>query len=363
MAYHIGNEEWIKRAKDKCESDNYTIKFIPSGKITSKSKFIFECGACKSEWSCSGSNFIYGKNCPCRCGKTLRTDEELIDNINSIIGVKFVSFKDKKDRHTMNDKIIVSCDFGHKWESLIINTIHKKSGCPHCYGNAKKNENDVVDSVNAIDCVRFISFDGEYRNSTSKINVECTVCGHNKSVYINQLLHRKKFCPKCAGNYRYTLDEYIEKINEMDCIEYIGTSSSYRNIKSKVKVKCSKCENEWESSIDNVLRGFGCPSCAKSGYDQTKKGYLYLLKSKCGMYMKIGISNNYQDRVKRLSVATPFEFFVECVAESENGSLISSEESRLHKEYCTAGFNGFDGATEWFLFDSSVIDEYKKLGA
>lgn len=83
------------------------------------------------------------------------------------------------------------------------------------------------------------------------------------------------------------------------------------------------------------------------GFDNSKPAHLYLLKSNCGCYIKIGISNNYQDRLINLRDRTPFGFKLVGLYSSK-GSVVRSMELFLHKLYPRAGFRGFDASTEWF---------------
>ena len=67
----------------------------------------------------------------------------------------------------------------------------------------------------------------------------------------------------------------------------------------KIWWKCSDCSYEWDASGSNRLdkknqRGSGCPSCAPSGFDGSKPGFLYSLHYKTALdeWYKIGITNN-----------------------------------------------------------------------
>ncbi|MGL5390061.1 MAG: GIY-YIG nuclease family protein [Shewanella sp.] len=93
----------------------------------------------------------------------------------------------------------------------------------------------------------------------------------------------------------------------------------------------------------------------KSGYDQTKQGELYALKSKCGTMVKIGISNNTKRRLSRLKLATPFAW--ECVkVVSGQGGIIAGLEKKLHSITEQVIFSDkFDGYTEWRVWDDRIL--------
>lgn len=109
-----------------------------------------------------------------------------------------------------------------------------------------------------------------------------------------------------------------------------------------------------------VNMGTGCPRCAKYGYQLDKTGYLYALRSECGRYVKIGISNNPSQRHRQLELATPFNFnLVEQV--HGDGVKIAGLEKSFHEKYESAGFTGFSGATEWLVFSDELLSELRSL--
>jgi hypothetical protein len=59
------------------------------------------------------------------------------------------------------------------------------------------------------------------------------------------------------------------------------------------------CEkgHEWVAEINSRHGGSGCPGCAKFGYDQTSRGYLYLLRKEHLDLQQFGITNKPDDRL------------------------------------------------------------------
>ena len=90
------------------------------------------------------------------------------------------------------------------------------------------------------------------------------------------------------------------------------------------------------------------------GFDRTKDGFLYVLRSDCGQYMKIGITNNPERRNTELTRDTPFQFTrIELI--EGTGEQIANLEKELLAEYQPAEFdNHFDGYTEWRLWNDSI---------
>ena len=59
------------------------------------------------------------------------------------------------------------------------------------------------------------------------------------------------------------------------------------------------------------MLGKGCPDCAEYGFKRTtKKAYVYFLESVSLGVVKIGVTHNKIERIKRLIKNTPFQFDV-----------------------------------------------------
>ena len=69
------------------------------------------------------------------------------------------------------------------------------------------------------------------------------------------------------------LNKFYEKSKHANDIEVVGT---YINTRTTIKVKCKKCEHEWEVWPCHLLNGHGCPKCggtAKSTHEEFMKKF------------------------------------------------------------------------------------------
>ena len=104
-------------------------------------------------------------------------------------------------------------------------------------------------------------------------------------------------------------------------------------------------------------------ACAQGGFNPTKQGTLYLLRSECGTMVKIGISNNHEQRHAQLKRATPFNWSCIELLHNNDGAFIAKAEKELHSLTEQAQFiEPFDGYTEWRKWDDRIpmlIEEYR----
>lgn len=291
-----------------------------------------------------------------------RIPEEIrIEQINNLPNIKFIKWQ--KDYRGSESKAIVRCDAdGFSWPAKVSHLINGGSGCPQCAGNRRFTASDYIEKINTIadGKFKFVCWPSGFLNAHSHATVRCSRDGFEWKAKINNLIHGNKGCPLCAGNRRFSENERVVQINTYGNGRFLfkGWVDSYTNCYSKASVSCCKCGNEWQSSIDNMLHGKGCPSCAKTGYDPSITGTLYAMRSDCGEHVKIGISNNIDRRLSELRRSTPFNFILVEKIDGD-GSEIARLEKRFHSKYQRSGLFGFDGCTEWLVCTTELLDEIR----
>ena len=348
---------------DKINSTaNGRFKFVcwTYGFSNSRSKATCRCSVDGFEWSaCVYSLVNNGSGCPQCAGNIGFTDKDRIDQINSLENILFLSWVDGyKNGHS---KANVKCSKdGFEWESSVSSLVNGGTGCPQCSGMRRWTADERIEQINKLENIRFVSWFDGYQTRMSKAVVTCRVHDFSWAASVNNLINGQG-CPQCGGVRRWTTEERIEQINSLDNIEFVSWSSEYKNHRSKANVRCTIDNFVWSSKIDNLVNcGRRCPKCAKSGYDPSKTGTLYALRSECGMYVKVGISNKPSRRHNQLEKTTPFKFnVIERI--SGGGAKIAALEKCFHNKYERAGFTGFDGCTEWLMCTPQLLEELREL--
>lgn len=131
----------------------------------------------------------------------------------------------------------------------------------------------------------------------------------------------------------------------------------------KVTRACKLCGYEWATKVSNALHlGSGCPRCAKraqvraqqeANIDDSAPATVYRLNSECGLYSKVGFTQNFKKRVAAVKCRTPFAVCDEVVVLFNGDARVAfALEDRFVSSCASAGFSGFSGATEWLLAES-----------
>lgn len=230
-------------------------------------------------------------------------------------------------------------------------------GCPKCgvykrNGITKKsNTKEFIEKSTSIHGNKFGYAFVVYRGNNVKVSIHCREHGMFEQMPYSHL--KGKGCPTCGGTGKSTTKKFIKQASVVHNNKYNYSNVVYLNNFTKVKIEC--CEHgSFEQPPNTHLSGVGCPGCAKSGFDRTKDGYIYLMRSDCGRYAKIGITHKPKQRYLRLKNVTPFKFnIVECIRSS--GFLVAEVERKILDSTDKIDFSEtFEGHSEWRLWSDEL---------
>lgn len=230
----------------KCLSEKY---------INSGSKLLWECSH-GHQWKAQPNNIKSGKWCPYCSGRLNGSIEEL-QKIAESRGGKCIS----EEYINLNTKLLWECSEGHQWESIPKN-IKKGSWCPHCAGTSKS----TIEEMNQIAEKRGGKCLSEkYKGNKSKLLWECSK-GHKWETAPSNV-KSGRWCPKCSGKVKFTLDEIREIAEDRGgrCL-----SDKYANIKGELLWECSE-GHRWKTSLKSIQNGSWCPDCGIKRSAESRK--------------------------------------------------------------------------------------------
>lgn len=102
---------------------------------------------------------------------------------------------------------------------------------------------------------------GKYVNANTKIKHRCLIDGYEWEVTPNKILSAGRGCPKCAGNYRKTHQEYVKELLVKNPI--LEAVEKYVGANTKIKHHCLKHDIYWYTTPSSALSGSGCSECCK----------------------------------------------------------------------------------------------------
>jgi predicted nucleic acid-binding Zn-ribbon protein len=216
-----------------------------------------KCKKCGYIWAPVPSSLLSGTGCPQCAGNIKRTHKEFIEKLKTIDPT--IEVLEKYINTDTNLK--VKCKkCGRIWYSSP-NNLLDGHGCRRC--SVRKDHNEFIKELSTIN--PDIEVLGNYIDRKTHIPVRCKKCGYEWKSKPSQLLGGHG-CHKCAiktqaGLLRKTQNQFEEELEHIN--PNITILGEYKNSMTPIKVKCKKCDYVWDGFPNNLLRGQGCPRCAK----------------------------------------------------------------------------------------------------
>ena len=142
--------------------------------------------------------------------------------------------------------------------------------------NKKKTQEEYIIEVAIIN--PNIEVVGQYVNAKTAIMHRCKIHNIDWMARPDNILHGRG-CPECANENRYNImrrthEDYVSKVQEIN--QNIIVLGIYVNARTPILHKCKIDECEWMAIPDNILRGEGCPKCARNNKKNFQE-YVYEL--------------------------------------------------------------------------------------
>lgn len=161
-------------------------------------------------------------------------------------------------------KITHHCLIHDVYWSAMPSNILKGCGCSECQKakaglkNGKTHEQYVKELHEKNPNIIVI---GKYAGANTPTLHECVIDGYQWMARPANILSGKG-CPKCAGNLQLTPQEYRERLYMVN--PNIIALDDYAGAHVKIRFQCLMDGYIWSAQPNSVIRGCGCPKCAKN---------------------------------------------------------------------------------------------------
>ena len=263
------------------------------------------------------------------------------------------------------------CEKGHEWSAVIGSRLKKENGCPFCSGHkVLKGFNDLSTTHPNL-ALEAVGWDPTAITGGSNKNLRWRgVCGHEWKTMVATRTGNLSGCPVCANlqilvgfNDLATTHPWLAKeAKDWD------TSTVVAGSPKKRRWVCTE-GHEWNATIAHRSNGRGCPSCAKSGFDPNKDGYLYFLQHTGWEMFQIGITNFPDDRLgshKRLGwevleLRGPMDGHLTQQWETSILRMLKAKGADLSNTTIAGKFDGYSEAWSKPTFEVRSIKELMRL--
>ena len=169
----------------------------------------------------------------------------------------------------------------------------KGHGCSACACTRPPTKEEFIEKAISVHQNKYDYSSVQYSNSQRKIEIICPLHGSFWQTPSSHTMGRG--CPKCAGKYSPTTEEFIEKARRVHLDKYDYSRVQYKSSREKIEIVCQLHGSFFQTPTDHL--GFhGCPKC--SGHNHN---ILYLLKCLETGWYKIGITtDNTKNRINQI---------------------------------------------------------------
>jgi rubrerythrin len=194
-----------------------------------------------------------------------------------------------------------------------------------------------------------------------KLDWRCSVCDHEWRTRGDRRTSGSG-CPACANlaihsDGRNSMTKTHPELAE----EYQGDAARVvAGTDKKLDWRCSVCDHEWRArGAERSSSGSGCPACAKTGFDPSRIGYLYIHRysDEAHNWLKCGITNHPEERIRKLRASADkfnieiieldiFKFDDGVIPQNCERELLDMTEIRHDSDY------DVDGKNEFFKYEA-----------
>jgi hypothetical protein len=260
------------------------------------------------------------------------------------------------------------CSHGHVYEQQVQNR-RRGGGCPYCANQQLlKGFNDLATTHPEVAAEAFGWDPTTVIGGTHTKKLWKCSQGHTwETSPKKRAFGVMNSCPICGNKQVLVGYNDLATINPALAAEADGWDArtvTYSSGKIR-KWKCSE-GHSWNSTVANRSNGSGCPSCAKSGFDPNKDGWLYFIRHDVLDMVQIGISNFPETRLgdhsKRgwevLEVRGPMDGHLTQRLET---AILHAVERRGAVLGHKAQIEKFDGYSEAWTKSSLSVNSLKQL--
>ena len=209
----------------------------------------------------------YGGNSPSCClsirEKYVELRKHTVDFVKKIL--QNSGFSLLSDYKNNNSDIIVKCMKCNYEYKTKYSYIQQGYGCRKCGGTLKKETSEILEICKN---KNIEILNNSYKNLSTLCDVKCLVCGYLWSVKFRDLIYKNSGCRNCYNHnrkQRVPKDKIIEELKNKN-IEIIG---EYTKVHDKHKLLCCLCGTAWETKINTIRSGHGCPTCGQTKRKKT----------------------------------------------------------------------------------------------
>ena len=253
----------------------------------------------------------------------------------------------------------------------ISNRTKNRLGCPVCAGyQIKKGFNDLATTHPEIAAQANEWEPSEItQGSNQRKEWKCSL-QHQWAAKVSDRAIKQSGCPYCTGKKVLVGFNDLLTINPVvarQAFEWNPTSTTVGSTK-RAKWRCDE-GHIWVTTVLSRSQGYGCPTCAKSGFDPNKDAHIYFLSHQNWEMYQVGITNVIEQRIKShmksgwevIELRGPMDGLIARDWETAILRMLKAKGADLSNSKIAGKFDGYSEAWSKSTFKVKSIKELMRL--
>lgn len=311
-----------------------------------------------------------GTGCPTCTNRKVEPGFNDLETLYPEIAIQAFGWDPKMITAGTHKKLEWICAKGHIWKAVVTSRI-RGNGCPYCAGKFVLQGVSDLETTHPEIALRAYGWSPKELSfgSSKKCSWKCGF-GH---IYESTVAHQVQGqgCPICAGKI------VLEGFNDLSTTHPSIAKDAFEWDPTKVTAGSNKrfwwkCEldHRWMTSVHSRTNmNSGCPTCAKSGFDPNKDGWLYFLEHPDWEMFQIGITNQPDKRLARhkslgwevLELRGPMDGHETAQWETAILRMLKASGADLANSKTAGKFDGYSEAWSKSSFEANSIKALMKL--
>lgn len=261
------------------------------GWVTASKPVTLFCNTHKVKYTVGRSNYVlHSVSGGCKqCGEEIRVSKFRSSKRQSFLARHLASILERFGHKltlasaytSYKEPHIYNCLQHGEFEQLPDYVNINKYPCPVCAKEAssKHKQQDTGESLTQIAKAKGLHLISKYVGQKFRIRVRCLVHNLTFKSWPDTIRDGRFVCPQCIREWRRR--GAGRRISNAEFLRRLATHTDtiiplerYRGALRKISCRCNVCQNVWHTIPYSLMRGIGCPSCARKNTPHVSRGEL-----------------------------------------------------------------------------------------
>lgn len=335
----------------------------------SNTKLVWRCKN-GHEYPNTPNNRSAGQGCPYCSGRKVLKGFNDLQTTHSDLASQAFGWDPTTISFGMSKRLEWKCKQGHTWSAIINLRSFQETDCPICTGKKVLiGFNDLATTHPEIAKEAYGWDPRKVTYGSTKNALWKCANGHKWRAVVSGRTPSVRFTPSKKAPKKESREIEREQVSRIENI--ISNIAAFKSQKfvDQDAPQTSTNDVSQEAPVPFSSMGSGCPSCAQSGFDPNKDGWLYFLQHPSWEMLQVGISNFPENRLNQhkksgwelVELRGPMDGHLTQQWETAILRMLRANDADLSNPNIAGKFDGYSEAWSKSTFEVKTIQELMRL--